>query len=141
MEMNEEPGQDIPVRDAYDVVVCGGGLGGTATAIAAARAGARTLLIERNSFLGGVATAGMCCSIFNCYYTGIKPRRLGTSGIPVEVADALAEATGYGRKWHAHKGHIIYDIERGKLVLQDLVEEAGAEMLLQTWVSDAIVDD
>lgn len=135
-----EPAREIPIRGEYDVIVCGGGLGGTAAALAAARGGAKTLLIERNSFLGGVATAGMCCSIFNCYYTGGEPRRLGTSGIAVEVADALAEATGYGQKWHDHKGHIIYDIERGKLVLQKLVEASGAEMLLQTWVADAIVE-
>lgn len=135
-----ESAREIRVRGAYDVIVCGGGLGGTAAAIAAARAGAKTLLIERNSFLGGVATAGMCCSIFNCYYTGGEPRRPGISGIAVEVADALAEATGYGLKWHAHKGHIIYDIEQAKLVLQDLVENAGAELLLQAWTADAIVE-
>jgi hypothetical protein len=135
-----EPARELPLRGEYDVIVCGGGLGGTAAALAAARAGANTLLIERNSFLGGVATAGMCCSIFNCYYTGGESRRLGTAGIAVEVADALAGATGYGRKWHEHKGHIIYDIERGKLVLQELVEGAGAGMLLQTWIAGALVE-
>jgi len=136
-----EAARDLPVRAEYDVIVCGGGLGGVAAAIAAARAGAKTLLIERNSFLGGVATAGMCCSIFNCYYTGDAQRRLGSTGICVEVADALAAATGYGRKWHTHKGHIIYDIERGKLVLQDLVAAAGADMLLQTWTAGAIMEN
>ena len=136
-----EPARDLPVRAEYDVIVCGGGLGGTAAAIAAARAGADTLLIERNSFLGGVATAGMCCSIFNCFYTGGDDRRLGTTGIAVEVADAMADATGYGQKWHAHKGHIIYDIERGKLALQDLVMETGSELLLQTCVAGAIVEN
>jgi len=44
---------------------------------------------------------------FNCYYAGGEPRRLGTTGIAVEVADTLAEAMGYGHKWHTHKGHII----------------------------------
>ncbi len=136
-----EPARDTPVHGEWDVVVAGGGLGGIAAALAAARAGASTLLVERNTFLGGVATAGMCCSIFNAYYTGASPRRLGTTGIAVEVADALAAATGYGRKWHAHKGHIIYDIERGKLVLQELVEGAGADLLLQTWTADAIVEN
>jgi hypothetical protein len=57
------------------------------------------------------------------------------------VADTLAEAMGYGRKWHAHKGHIIYDIERGKLVLQELAEGAGAELLLQAWIAGAIVEN
>ena len=119
-----------------DVMVCGGGLGGVAAAIAAARSGARTLLIERNTYLGGVATAGMCCSIFNCYFTGGSNRRLATGGIAVEVADRLAQAEGYGDTWRKHKGHIIYDIENGKRVLQEMVLEAGAKILLHSWVSD-----
>jgi hypothetical protein len=136
-----EPARPLPVRALYDVIVCGGGLGGVAAAMASARAGARTLLIERNSFLGGVATAGMCCSIFNCYYTGDEKRRLGSTGICVEVADALAAAMGYGRKWQAHKGHIIYDIEQGKLVLQDLAAAAGVDLLLQTGTAGAVVEE
>lgn len=135
-----EKAREIPVRGEYDVIVCGGGLGGVAAAMAAARAGAKTLLIERNSFLGGVATAGMCCSIFNCYYTGGKDRRLGSTGICVEVADALAAAMGYGHKWHSHKGHIIYDIERAKAVLQDLVTESGADLLLQTCTAGVVLE-
>ncbi|MBI5832008.1 MAG: FAD-dependent oxidoreductase, partial [Armatimonadetes bacterium] len=67
-------------------------------------------------------------------------RRLGTGGIALEVADALAQATGYGQRWRGHKGHIIYDIERAKLVLQELAGAAGAELLLQTWLSSAIVE-
>ena len=136
-----ELARELPVRAEYDVIVCGGGLGGVAAALAAARAGAHTLLIERNGFLGGVATAGMCCSIFNCYYTGGTERRLASTGIGVEVADALAAATGYGEKWHAHKGHIIYDIERGKLVLQELIATAGVDLLLQAWTAGVMVED
>ena len=40
-------------RKSYDVIVCGGGTSGTAAAVAAARGGAKTLLIERNGALGG----------------------------------------------------------------------------------------
>ena len=137
-ERIHEPGRDLPVRGQVDVIVAGGGLGGVAAALASARSGARTLLVERNSFLGGVATAGMCCSIFNCFYT--SEHRLGSTGIPVEIADALAEAMGYGKAWHDHKGHIIYDIELGKLVLAQLVEDAGVDMLLGTRVAGAVMD-
>jgi hypothetical protein len=133
-----EPAREIPVRDEVDILVAGGGLGGVSAAMAAARAGARTLLVERNGFLGGVATAGMCCSIFNCFYTA--DGRLGVTGNAVEVADALAEATGFGFSWHNHKGHIIYDVERAKGVLETLVEEAGAQVLYDTVVSGAIMD-
>lgn len=128
----------LPIRGQWDVIVAGGGLGGVAAAIASARTGAKTLLVERNSCVGGVATAGMCCSIFNCFYT--SGHQLGSRGIPVEITDHLATAMGYGDKWHDHKGHIIYDLELGKLVLQEMLEDAGVELLLGVTVSDAIVE-
>ena len=137
-EFIEEESRHLPVKGNWDVIVCGGGLGGIAAAIAAARTGAKTLLVERNGFVGGVATAGMCCGIFNCYYT--SEHQLGVHGIAVEVADKLAEAMGYGKAWHHHKGHIIYDLELGKLVLQEMLDDAGVEVLLNTVISDTIVE-
>jgi len=134
-----EPAREIPVRHEVDVLVVGGGLGGVAAAIAAARCGARTQLVERNSFVGGVATAGMCCSIFNCYYT--SKGRLGTTGIAVEVADRIGEAEGFGRKWHKHKGHVIYDLEMGKQVLADMILESGAKVLYGAVSASAVVDN
>ena len=101
----EVPAREIPIRADVDVLIAGGGLGGISAAIAAARSGASALFIERNGFLGGVATAGMCCSIFNCFYT--SQHELGVTGNAVETADALAEAASYGCRWHRHKGHII----------------------------------
>ncbi len=47
------------IKDTYDVVVCGGGVAGIAAALASARLGAKTLLIERQFMLGGLATAGL----------------------------------------------------------------------------------
>ena len=49
--------RSVPVMGSYDVVVCGGGPGGWVAAVAAARAGARTALVERYGFVGGMATA------------------------------------------------------------------------------------
>jgi hypothetical protein len=53
----------------------------------------------------------------------------------------LAEAEGYGKKWHNHKGHIIYDIEQAKFILANLVRTAGADILFDTLVVGAIVPD
>src|SRR5256886_10387470 len=53
----EEPARRIPLYGEYDVAVLGGGPAGIAAAVAAARAGRRTLLIERYGFLGGMGTA------------------------------------------------------------------------------------
>ena len=52
-------GRTIPVAREVDVCVIGGGPGGTAAAVSAARTGAKTLLIERYGHLGGMATGGL----------------------------------------------------------------------------------
>ncbi len=54
-----EPAREIQVMKEADVVVVGGGPGGVASAIAAARMGARTVLVERYGHLGGMATGGL----------------------------------------------------------------------------------
>ena len=53
----EEPARQLPLYGEYEVEVLGGGPAGIAAAVAAARAGRRTLLIERYGFLGGMGTA------------------------------------------------------------------------------------
>lgn len=45
--------KEIPVCDVCDVIIAGGGPSGFAAALGAAKAGAKTILIENNSFLGG----------------------------------------------------------------------------------------
>lgn len=53
-----ESARQTPVAGMFDVIVCGGGPAGCAAAVAAAEAGAATLLLERNQFPGGIWTAG-----------------------------------------------------------------------------------
>jgi hypothetical protein len=52
-----EPARDVPIYGEYDVAILGGGPAGIAAAVAAARAGRSTLLVERYGFLGGMGTA------------------------------------------------------------------------------------
>lgn len=54
-----EPERILKVSGEYDTVVCGGGIAGISAALASAAAGAKTLLIEREYMLGGLATAGL----------------------------------------------------------------------------------
>ena len=132
--------KEIPVVSSADVVVIGGGLGGVASALAAARTGASVVLVETNGFLGGVATAGLCCSVFNCLFT--RQRELKVKGIPLEITDAIAiRAGGPGMSYRNHKGHIIYDVEKAKLVLFELLKEANVEVRLNTTLSDIVCEN
>ncbi|MBE6612216.1 MAG: FAD-dependent oxidoreductase [Ruminococcaceae bacterium] len=54
-----EPARELAVTDSCDVLVCGGGVAGIASALAAARQGARVILLEREYMLGGLATLGL----------------------------------------------------------------------------------
>ena len=59
MEKIIEKQRDLEIYGNYDVVVCGGGIAGISAAVAAARTGAKTLLIENSYLLGGLATSGL----------------------------------------------------------------------------------
>ena len=79
--------RDVPVAGTYDVVVCGGGPAGFIAAIAAARSGARTALVEQYGFLGGMATAGIVAPLSVFTYNGEKV----IGGIPWEFIERLQE--------------------------------------------------
>lgn len=119
---------------AYDVVVAGSGSAGATAAIAAARAGARTLLVERLGFLGGISTAVL--DTFYAFFTpGRRPQKV-VSGIPDEVVGALrAEDAAFERPntYGAGTG-ITYDPETLKRVWEELVLAAGADVLLHAFV-------
>ncbi len=54
-----EPARETPVFAETDVLVCGGGPAGIGAALAAARTGVRTMLLEKGLCLGGMGTSGM----------------------------------------------------------------------------------
>src|SRR3546814_14934882 len=84
------PSSEVPVGGSYDVVVCGGGPAGLIAAVAAARNGARTLLIERYGFVGGMSTSALVTPISEFRHFG--KQHIG--GIPFELLQKAAELGG-----------------------------------------------
>jgi hypothetical protein len=139
MQMLTEPPRQIPIAIEADVVVCGGGPGGFPAAIAAARHGARTVLIERYGFMGGLATAGLVAPIL--------AHKANESETPI-VEGLLKEITG---RMHAIGGApsfeetlkewgIRFDAEALKVVIDEMCMEAGVQLMLHTYISDVVMD-
>ncbi|MDO4546772.1 MAG: FAD-dependent oxidoreductase [Clostridia bacterium] len=125
----------VPVAGEYDVVVCGGGPSGFIAAIAAAGAGARTALIERYGFLGGMATAGLVMPISVFSYN--DERVIG--GIPWNFVERLRDMGGAIVEQPLN--NISFDPELYKLCAQRMVNEAGVDCYMNSWISDCDVSD
>lgn len=95
----------------YDIVVVGGGTAGVAAAVGAAKAGAKTLLVERNAYLGGEATnSGVNC--FCGFYTcGSDPVRV-VKGIGQLVLDEMRALGRRSPRRFPHPGTGILSFSR-----------------------------
>jgi len=146
-----EPSRQIPVTRDTDVLVIGGGPAGLAAAIAAARSGARTSLVERFGYLGGTATASLMACI-NGFRNQVEPDATQTvRGIAEEIVLELKEMGGLGTSPYPQKaypttpGQLEYsyaiDTEAFKYVALRLCAEAGVDLLFHTWFCDTMVAD
>lgn len=114
-----EKQRETRVEDDYDVIVCGAGPAGICAAIAAARGGARTCLLEAQGCLGGVWTSGLLSLILDSQ---------GKAGILEEIRAHLEVRSGSAsHPW-------LYDAEEMKLILEEMATEAGVDWLLHTRV-------
>ena len=127
--------------ERFDVLVVGAGSAGTTAAVAAARTGASTLLVDRFGFLGGTSTAVL--DTFYAFYTpGTSPEKV-VAGIPDEVVARLTErgmAFERPNTYGAGTG-ITYDPETLKRVWDDLTAEAGVRTLLHSFAFGVTVED
>lgn len=155
-----EAARDIPILAETDVLVVGGGPAGTAAAVAAARAGAEVMLVERYNHLGGLSTGGLVIWIDRM--TDWEGRHV-IRGIGAELIDRLpkdavqgpprgawgsrdeASAAYWTQRTAAFHGIVTWsptiDPEWLKTISMQTVVESKVRLLLHAWVAAPIVDD
>lgn len=131
----------VPLLADVDVVVAGSGSAGSTAAIAAARGGASTLLIEKLPFLGGNSTAVL--DTFYGFYTPGDSSKKIVGGIPDDVVAALrtlGPVIERPNTYGAGTG-VTYHAEHLKIAWETLVQGAGVRVLLHSFIQDVRVED
>ena len=122
---------ETPVAGQFDVIVAGSGPAGIASAISAARSGAKTLLVEKNGCLGGVWTSGLLCWILDS---------ASKSGVMAEIRERLqAMEAGFANR--GGNRAYAYDPEAMKLLLEDMCGEAEVKVRLGSWVVGGVTEN
>jgi hypothetical protein len=126
-------GLDLPVVREVDLLVVGGGTAGAIAAVAGAREGLRTLVVEQFGFLGGTQTGATV--------TPMMPNQLDgeplNGGIDMELNHRLMAEGNSGRFSDGNEGW--FNPEMLKCALDDLATEAGAELLFFTHFVDVLM--
>ena len=136
-----EASREVPVLYDTDVVVIGGGPAGIGAALASARNGAKTVLVEKYGCLGGNQTL-----THNDNYTFVDDRIQG--GIVQEIIDRLKQnkatfnsSVGCLRdNWSVGTGCIYFDEEYYKLMLEEMMEEAGVTLVYHASAAKGIAE-
>ena len=139
-----EPQREVPVAKRAAVLVVGGSPTGVAAAVAAARNGADVLLVERYGILGGQTTVGRVFTHGKrLFYDGSGRRIVG--GLNWEMIERALERGGAEPGWESDADWqwtgTWVDPEILKLVLLEMVEEAGVRLLLHSLAVGAIVEE
>lgn len=124
--------------ESIDVLVAGGGAAGINAAIASARSGAKTLLVEQEGFLGGIST-GVIDTMYGFFTPGKKPRRI-IGGLPYEFVRELERQNAClvrPNTYGAGDG-ITYNQEILKCIYDQMIRKAGVMVLLHSEISGIV---
>ena len=124
-------------RFSVDVVVVGGGATGALAAICAARAGQKVVLLEKESYLGGMAVGAMMGQLTGCGLDG-NPMFGGTAKEIIDKLIGDKEAEYYPMRTRTRPGNILllrYNVEAFKYLLEGYAANAGVTLLYHSVVS------
>ena len=148
----KEQSRETEVYGEYDVVVCGGGIAGIAAALAAARSGVKTALVENGYMLGGLATAGLiavylplCDGMGNQLSFGIAEELLRLSVLHGGENSEQKFATGWLKEGTAedrkkYRFEVQYNPHVFAILAEQLLVKEGVEILYGTSVVGALTD-
>jgi len=137
-----EAARQTPVWGEYDVVVLGGGPAGMAAAVAAARAGRSTLLVERYGFLGGMGTAAGVTNFCGLHANVHGEIRQVVHGVAGDLLQRIARLGGLNEP-HALFGKTVaqaYDTAAYKIAADELLLSAGVEVLFHALAAGVVMD-
>jgi hypothetical protein len=139
----EEPARQIPLYGEYEVAVLGGGPAGIAAAVAAARAGRRTLLIERYGFLGGMGTAAGVTNFCGLHANVFGEMHRVVQGIASELLARIDRLGGLNSP-HLILGKIFaqaYDTAAYKIAADDLLASHNVDILFHALGAGVVMHD
>lgn len=124
--------------DEVDVLVVGSGSAGSVAAIAAAQNGARTMVVERYGFMGGISTS-VLDTFYGFYTPGVTKKVVG--GIPDRVVEHLTQrGVAFIRpNTFGAGGGVTYDPETLKMVWEEMALASGVRLLFHSFCTDVIL--
>ena len=137
-----EPARSLPVYGEYDVVVIGGGPAGLAASVSAAKRGARTLLVERYGFLGGMGTAGGVTNFAGLYGKKNGEMQQVVHGVVDELLARLEALGGLNQPQDGMQGRIrvrSYDVSAYKCAADQLLLSSGVQILFHAWAAAVVM--
>jgi hypothetical protein len=138
-----EPARQIPLYGEYEVAVLGGGPAGIAAAVASARAGRRTLLIERYGFLGGMGTAAGVTNFCGLHANVFGEMHRVVQGVASDLLARIDRLNGLNTP-HLVLGKIMaqaYDTAAYKIAADDLLTSHNVDILFHALGAGAVMRD
>jgi len=138
-----EPARTLPVYGEFDVVVIGGGPAGLAASVSAAKHGARTLLVERYGFLGGMGTAGGVTNFAGLYGRKNGEMQQLVHGVVDNLLARLDALGGLNQPQDGMAGRIrvrSYDVSAYKCAADQMLVASGVQLLFHAWAAAVLMD-
>jgi len=144
MSFITEPARALPIYGEFDVVVVGGGPAGLAASVSAAKHGARTLLVERYGFLGGMGTAGGVTNFAGLYGRKNGAMQQVVHGVVDDLLARIDALGGLNAPQDGMMGRIrvrSYDVSAYKCAADQLLLASGVQLLFHAWAAAVVMQD